>query len=410
MTRSRRLRLLLLCAASALASASLPAAADELADAAHAESGAAADGQTPRSFDIPAQDLGSALRQFALQSSQQILFSTDIVQGKSTQELKGSFTPDSALAKLLAQSGLASSKSADGSLLISIAGPGETSPPIAAVSEVTVSARRAQLQPRVQEFVVQIAALDGGGGLARWQTPVCPLETGLSKEAGEFVLERISEIARRAGVPLAPEHCRANLFVFLTIDPTRLLQSMEKRDRAVTFGNAEPRRVDEFIATPRAAKVWYDSVMETADNIAPPRGIPSSAGITGPAGQPGGVEGGGVPGKVSNDWERSSHVARTTVRVFSYVYVVIDLRKLQGVTRGQLADYVAMVGLAQIKPGAQSGDAPTILNLFDGEPRSAPPGMTEWDQAFLRSLYTVEPKVTVQRSEIALEMVRQIVR
>ena len=181
MTRSRRLRLLLLCAASALASASLPAAADELADAAHAESGAAADGQTPRSFDIPAQDLGSALRQFALQSSQQILFSTDIVQGKSTQELKGSFTPDSALAKLLAQSGLASSKSADGSLLISIAGPGETSPPTAAVSEVTVSARRAQLQPRVQEFVVQIAALDGGGGLARWQTPVCPLETGLSR-------------------------------------------------------------------------------------------------------------------------------------------------------------------------------------------------------------------------------------
>ena len=68
--------------------------------------------------------------------------------------------------------------------------------------------------------------------------------------------------------------------VFVTIDPTQLLNSMEKRDRAVTFGNAEPARVNEFIAAPRAAKVWYDSIMEAADNTSAPRGFPSSAEIT----------------------------------------------------------------------------------------------------------------------------------
>ncbi len=391
--RGKRFGLLLLCAASAWVSVALPAAADEPA----------------RSFNIPAGDLGSALRLFARQSDQQILFSTDIVGGKTTKGLKGSFTPDSALVELLAGSGLASSKSADGSLLISVAGA-ETS--TAAAPQVVVSARRAQLRPRVLEFVTQVSALDGDGGLARWQTPVCPLVSGLSKEDGEFVLERISEIARVAGAPLAGGHCPANLFVLVADDPKQLLKAMERQDRAVTFGDASPRAVDEFIATPRAARVWYDSVMETADRTSPIRGFPNSAEVTTPggAGQLDGDEGAGLaPDRITTDWERSSRVARTMVWAFSYVYVVVDRKRLQGVTREQLADYVAMVGLAQIKPGARPDDAPTILKLFDGAPQSAPAGMSEWDRAFLKSLYTVEQNVKVQQREIALDMVREIV-
>jgi Secretin and TonB N terminus short domain len=398
MMRRTRFSLLLLCMVSALASASLAAAADEPA----------------KTFSIPAEDLSSALRQFARQSDQQILFSTDIVQGKSTPGLKGSHRPDSALAELLAGSGLAFSKSADGSLLIFVAAAKEASAPSypGTVTQVTVSARRAQLQPRVLEFVTQVSALDGGGGLPRWQTPVCPLVTGLPKEDGEFLLERISEIGRAAGVPLAAEQCHANLFLFVIADPKQLLQSMEKRAREVTFGHAAPGVVDEFIATPRAAKVWYDSVEEAADSPSASYGFPNAAEITGSPGLGGasaGPQGGGLSSKVTTDWERSSRVARTTVWAFSYVYVVVDQKRLQGVTRRQLADYLAMVGLAQINPGAQPGDAPTILKLFDAAPQSAPAGMSEWDQAFLKSLYTVDMKVKVQKNEIALDMLREIV-
>jgi hypothetical protein len=35
-------------------------------------------------------------------------------------------------------------------------------------------------------------------------------------------------------------------------------------------------------------------------------------------------------------------------------------------------------------------DAPTILQLFNGT-QAAPAGMTEWDRAFLKSLYTTPP-------------------
>jgi iron complex outermembrane receptor protein len=84
---------------------------------------------TAKEFNIPAGDLGTALREFGRQSNQQILFSTDVVQGKATRGIKGSLDTQTALAKLLVGTGLTFSKSADGSLLISRAdGLGASAP------------------------------------------------------------------------------------------------------------------------------------------------------------------------------------------------------------------------------------------------------------------------------------------
>jgi iron complex outermembrane recepter protein len=69
-------------------------------------------------FDIPAEDLGSALRDFSRQSNQEILFSSDVVRGKSTRGIHGSLPPDAALAQLLANTGLIVSRTSGGSLLI----------------------------------------------------------------------------------------------------------------------------------------------------------------------------------------------------------------------------------------------------------------------------------------------------
>jgi iron complex outermembrane receptor protein len=71
-----------------------------------------------RRFDIPGEDLGAALRDFGRQSNQQILFSTDIVAGKKTAGLKGSFTVEVAIAALLSGTDLIARRTADGSLLI----------------------------------------------------------------------------------------------------------------------------------------------------------------------------------------------------------------------------------------------------------------------------------------------------
>ena len=72
-------------------------------------------------FDIKAQSLASALNAFALQSHQQILFTPEIVKGKTTQGVHGFFTPEAALTELLAGTGLSSSRTAEGMLMVAAA-------------------------------------------------------------------------------------------------------------------------------------------------------------------------------------------------------------------------------------------------------------------------------------------------
>jgi hypothetical protein len=271
-----------------------------------------------------------------------------------------------------------------------------------ALSEVIIKAQRAQLVPRVSNFVYQVAGLENEESLSRWQEPVCPLVTGLPRQEGEFVLGRVSEIARAAAVPLAGEHCKPNLYIFVTRQPQQLLQAMENHNFAVTFGpNAMPTIVDEFIAHARPIRVWYSSGMRTPEGAAMHPGAPAYTLISN-----GPMIG---PLHLYNDSERSSHLMLAHIWSLSVVYVIADQSRLQGLSRGQFADYVAMVGLAEINPGAHLGDAPTILKLFDGAPDTAPAGLSDWDQAFLKSLYATELGSKLQRNQIARSIVRDIV-
>ncbi len=132
------------------------------------------------------------------------------------------------------------------------------SAPASPLAEVTVTARRLELQKRVSQFVNQIAASENGSeGLARWEAPpACPLVSGLPRQDGEYILERLTQIAIGAGVPLADENCRPNLYILVTGQPEDLLRGMEKRNRVFTFGYNPALRaetpasvVDEFIKT-----------------------------------------------------------------------------------------------------------------------------------------------------------------
>jgi hypothetical protein len=287
------------------------------------------------------------------------------------------------------------------------------------LSEVTVTANRIELERRVSNFVNQIAAAENGGeGLARWEAPpVCPLVSGLPQRDGEFILERLSQIAHGAGVPLADERCHPNLYILVTSQPEELLRGMEKRNRQYTFGydasfypptEVPAALVDEFIKTPRAVRVWYNSAEKYAWGkplaycatqeifskcVAEHRtaACDSNQYYQCSSGTPGG-----------------SHLVFSTVWTFSRVFVIVDQTRLKQVKLGQLADYVAMAGLAKLKPDTHLDDAPTILKLFDAAPQAAPTGMTEWDQTFLKSLYATEQKSRLQRGQIARSMVREI--
>lgn len=69
-------------------------------------------------FDIPAQDLGSALRAFARASLQQVAFEDDAVKGKRSVAVQGNFTARAALDRLLSGSGLSVRTGESGLLIV----------------------------------------------------------------------------------------------------------------------------------------------------------------------------------------------------------------------------------------------------------------------------------------------------
>lgn len=269
-----------------------------------------------------------------------------------------------------------------------------------ALPEVTVRAKRAELLPRLSTFAYGITEPVNGEGLARWNAPVCPLVAGLAQPQGEFVLERLSEIARAAGVPLAPEQCKPNLYIMVTAQPRLLLQAMESHRREVVFANASPVTIDAFIEGPDPIKVWYSTYRTLPGGKVPTQGVP-------PAAQ---VLGGGLSGAptYSGSWLNNSHLQAPSEFNLAYVYIVADQARVAALSRGQFADYVAMVGLAELKSPPHLGDAQTILKLFAGAPDAALPALSTWDEAFLKALYRTDPSTRVQRNQLGLEMTREI--
>jgi hypothetical protein len=280
------------------------------------------------------------------------------------------------------------------------------------LQEVTITGQREALTPRVTKFVGQISGSYYAEGLARWLDPVCPLVSGLPGPDGDFILGRVSDTARAAGVPLAGEKCRPNLYILVTNQPKELLREMDKRNRIFTFGNAAPTLIDAFIESPRAVRVWYHTTEKA------PEGTPLAA-FSFPSieSAPSGREGSsliddtqtGSAGIKANGWSQATHLSYNVVWDIYRAFVVVDTTQLKGASRGQIADYVALIALAELKTQTTIGDAPTILTLFDEAPQAAPAGMSSWDQSFLKALYTVEQKSKMQRDLIAREMVREIV-
>jgi hypothetical protein len=83
------------------------------------------------------------------------------------------------------------------------------------------------------------------------------------------------------------------------------------------------------------------------------------------------------------------------------------MNRTQDLNVGQLADYVAMVGLAEIRVDADLGETPTILQLFQ-ESKNPPQGLSAWDQAFLYSLYNTRQASVLQASSIKTSMLKRI--
>ncbi|PQM26620.1 TonB-dependent receptor [Sphingopyxis lindanitolerans] len=109
------------------------------------------------SFDIPAQDLDSALKTFARVSGQQVVFNSRDARGKTSPALKGSYSAQAALDALLRGSGLVVERGQSGLLLIHPPRASEASGAAYVPDEIIVTAQKRV--ESVQDVPIAITAL-----------------------------------------------------------------------------------------------------------------------------------------------------------------------------------------------------------------------------------------------------------
>src|ERR1700722_2820570 len=71
-----------------------------------------------KSYSITSQDLGSALRAFAIASGKDVVFDPMLVNGKTSPGLHGELTDEEALRRILAGSGLTFERTGSGGFVI----------------------------------------------------------------------------------------------------------------------------------------------------------------------------------------------------------------------------------------------------------------------------------------------------
>jgi hypothetical protein len=206
----------------------------------------------------------------------------------------------------------------------------------------------------------------------------------------------IRTTAERIGADVGEEGCAANLFVVIVDDGPGFVEQLAESDDWAVAGLSD-RELSELAHADGAARSWSTTLLTNSMGNA--AGRPSSTAGSGAvkvgfAGSS--VSFGDVP--VMRVYESSNANPSTQQTIFS-AWVVLETQATMGKSLRQIADYAAMRGLAMVRPSGLDGSENTILDLFEPGAHDSPPSLTEFDLAYLTSLYRV-PTLRWSRSQV----------
>ena len=250
--------------------------------------------------------------------------------------------------------------------------------PSAQLEDVVVEGR--QLEALVRGFVREVSQPANNRGLARWNRPICVGVVNLRNDVGQYVIDRISDVARELEVEAGEPGCRPNILIVGADDGAALATAIVE-DRPGNFDlrhngtDAGTRAFRNFRTGDQPVRWWQISMpidsetggraVRLPGDISPSTGGPVAPTIHVFAASR-------LRTQIRDDMVRS--------------IIIVDVERLGGANLVQLADYLALVALAQVDAEGETSSYPTILNLFE-DPASAPAGLTEWDRSYLTALY-----------------------
>ena len=257
------------------------------------------------------------------------------------------------------------------------------------------------LDTLITGFINEVAAPARNRGLARWDGEICVGAANLRRDVAQYLVDRVSTVAEDVGLAIGHPGCSANVLIVASGDADALTEGLTERRRAFRVGGSGMDRGESAFQSFR-------------NSDAPVRWWTVSAPVDAQTGEIATR----IPGECLNACTNTTDMApvvnvtasRLTTQIVDRILrtvVVLDIDKVAGVSAQQLADYVAMVVLAQIDPEADTRNYASVLNVFEA-PETAD-GLTQWDTAYLEGLYNSERRLRNTRAanrEIGLSIHR----
>lgn len=241
---------------------------------------------------------------------------------------------------------------------------------------IDVIGRKAEeVRKEAQEFVRATRVAEGEQPVARWVDPVCVRAIGVPDEVASRVEHRVREIAKAARVRLAKPRCTPNLTIAFTDSAGKIARWVGQRSQTA-FENITHAEREQLYRGAAPIRWWHTVEMRSSD------GMRSMGNDVPPAARLDGIGSVALGGQVIQQY-RPSFLRTQVVRALTSASVVIDVKLAQGKLLDSVADYAALVGLAEIRP-ADSPPAASILSLFSDR---GPAALTALDSIFLRTLY-----------------------
>lgn len=265
----------------------------------------------------------------------------------------------------------------------------QTQPP---ESDSTVVITDRNMEDAVRDFVAEIGAAPDSANLARFDGTVCVGAHNITPEFAQKLIDQVSLVAVAVGLEPGEPGCKPNVLIMASTDgdalAARLVKDHFQKFRPVQTDGANlgKEALDLFQNSDAPVRWWHVTQTVLVD--------------TGEAFERG-----------ASVRVRSSGRLESSVRQeMSHVLIILDTSRMGSVSFGSLADYVAIVSLAQLEAKADTSDFPSILNLFTNSAGDRGKRMTQWDLDYLVALYGTKgnaPNANREANRIANNMVRQ---
>jgi hypothetical protein len=198
---------------------------------------------------------------------------------------------------------------------------------------------------------------------ARWEMPICVSVLVDSEPIAVRMEIRFRAIAEQVGLKVVRGKCTPNVMIILSENASSTVAQLTRRS---LISMSEVPRDKRHLMTDEEAPIrwWYNFVVTSRD------------------------------GDLRFKNFSSSNIQTNTVRQLTRATVVIDVPLVTGRAVDSLADYVALVTLAEMWPDKEPRTVGSILDLFNEEPSpdletgdEPAPVLSAFDRRFLCEVY-----------------------